>query len=95
MIIFVYFIPWKKNSYPLHRQQQQQVIPASAVPPAAPVINICMLCRSTGYDTAHEDPTITTEDFNDIKSLASRLTVGIHTDPGRSFRHVGTAPYTA
>jgi hypothetical protein len=38
-----------------------------------------MLCRNTSNGTGHEDSTITT-DFNDIKSLASRLTVGIHTE---------------
>jgi hypothetical protein len=40
-----------------------------------------MLCRNTSDGIAHEDSTITTStDFNDIKSLASRLSVGIHTE---------------
>jgi hypothetical protein len=40
-----------------------------------------MLCRNTSNDIAHEDSTIiASTDFNDIKSLASRLSVGIHTE---------------
>lgn len=43
--------------------------------------NICMMCKNINNGTAHEDANISTDkNFNDIKSLASRLTVGIHTE---------------
>jgi hypothetical protein len=40
-----------------------------------------MMCTNNNNGTAHEDPTMATQtDFCDIKLLASRLMVGIHSD---------------
>ena len=42
-------------------------------------LNICMMCVNNS--TSHENSYLTTQtDFADIKSLASRLIVAIHTD---------------
>jgi hypothetical protein len=39
------------------------------------------MCTNNNNGTAHEDPTMATQtDFCDIKLLASRLMVGIHSD---------------
>ncbi len=64
---------------------QEQVIPTSVVPPTnpltTPLLNICMMCKITTNGIAHEDSTIAAQTyFSDVKSLASRLMVGIHTD---------------
>lgn len=66
---------------------QEASIPISVVPSinitssTHPSSNICMMCRNINNGTAHEDAKVATQkDFNEIKSLASRLTVGIHTD---------------
>jgi hypothetical protein len=40
-----------------------------------------MMCKITTNGIAHEDSTIAAQTyFSDVKSLASRLMVGIHTD---------------
>jgi hypothetical protein len=55
-------------------------VPANQPPPTLS-LNICMMCTNTNNGTSHEDPTITIQtDFCDVKSLASRLIVGIHAD---------------
>ncbi len=66
---------------------QEQVIPTTITLPTnqnlstSSTINICMMCKNNLNGTAHEDSQITTQtDFSDIKSLASRLIVGIHAD---------------
>ncbi|CAF3889115.1 unnamed protein product [Rotaria magnacalcarata] len=57
------------------------IVPTNPMP-STPSLNICMMCiNNTTSLTPHENPHITMQaDFDDVKSLASRLIAAIHTD---------------
>jgi hypothetical protein len=57
------------------------VLPSNQNSSTVSTLNICMMCKNNPNGTSHEDSQIAMQtDFCDIKSLASRLTVGIHAD---------------
>ncbi|CAF3250618.1 unnamed protein product [Rotaria socialis] len=66
---------------------QDQMMPTTIIVPTNPMpstpsLNICMMCiNNTTSLTSHENPHISMQaDFDDVKSLASRLIAAIHTD---------------
>jgi hypothetical protein len=86
LIIFLSQIEFAPATSPLPTVlSQEQTTSTTLVPPhnrsSTLSLKICMICTNNDNGTSHFDPAIATQTgFSDIKSLASRLIVGFHSD---------------